>query len=330
VGVTDGSAAADISSIGIDFASWTESAGLESTDAAIFWMDPDSGPSGSAVVAQLTVFAGTSATATMGLQGRPAGSTIDDDVDDWQQSLSFDISGSAVPLAPAPTPSFEWAQAFAGIDIATDPSVAVSSTHPAGRCCYRPAISSPVLQADAEHYIEFTLPAGLDGVMLGLARAGFDPTTPIEANGYVYGAYATGDGWMMEASSGNLYHDFINNPQAMNWVNKGRFEASGEVAMLLRNGQLLVFVGGRLLGVMLDGLVGEYVWAADLTNQESRTARIVASGGSGFEWPCCSTLCYPCGSGTACDFCDGSCNSAGASFCEGAHPDWDDNCDASC
>jgi hypothetical protein len=56
--------------------------------------------------------------------------------------------------------SFEWAQAFAGIDIATDPSVAVSSTHPAGRCCYRPAISSPVLQADAEHYIEFTLPAG--------------------------------------------------------------------------------------------------------------------------------------------------------------------------
>ena len=166
--------------------------------------------------------------------------------------------------------------------------------------------------------------------MLGLARAGFDPTTPIEANGYVYGAYATGDGWMMEASSGNLYHDFINTQSATEWVNKGRFEASGEVAMLLRNGQLLVFVGGRLLGVMLDGLVGEYVWAADLTNQESRTARIVASGGSGFEWPCCSTLCYPCGSGTACDFCDGSCNSAGASFCDGAHPGWDENCDASC
>jgi hypothetical protein len=169
------------------------------------------------------------------------------------EARSFGSLSSAVP-----TLSFEWrwAQAFAGIDIATDSLVAVSAAGPAGRCCYRPAISSPVLQADAEHYIEFTLPAGLDGVMLGLARAGFDPTTPIEANGYVYGAYATGDGWMMEASSGNLYHDFINTQSATEWVNKGRFEASGEVAMLLRNGQLLVFVGGRLLGVMLDGRVG--------------------------------------------------------------------------
>ena len=48
VGVTDGSAAAAIASTGIDFASWTESAGLESTNGAVFWMDPWSGPSGSA------------------------------------------------------------------------------------------------------------------------------------------------------------------------------------------------------------------------------------------------------------------------------------------
>jgi hypothetical protein len=46
--------------------------------------------------------------------------------------------------------------------------------------------------------------------------------------------------------------------------------------------------------------------------------------------PCCSTICYPCGSGTACDFCDGSCNSAGPAYCDGAHPEWDDNCDRSC
>ena len=45
---------------------------------------------------------------------------------------------------------------------------------------------------------------------------------------------------------------------------------------------------------------------------------------------CCSTLCYVCGSGTACDGCDGSCNSAGMDYCDAAHPQWDDDCDRSC
>ena len=45
---------------------------------------------------------------------------------------------------------------------------------------------------------------------------------------------------------------------------------------------------------------------------------------------CCSTLCYVCGSGTACDGCDGSCNSAGMDYCDGVHPEWDENCDRSC
>jgi hypothetical protein len=100
VGVTEGATDGTFGVIGLDFASWTESAGLATDNGAVFLMDPDSNDGGSVVVAQLTIPAGTSATAVMGLQGRPAGHTIDDDVDDWQQSLSFDVSG-----APAPTPT---------------------------------------------------------------------------------------------------------------------------------------------------------------------------------------------------------------------------------
>jgi hypothetical protein len=91
VGVTDGSAGVGIASTGIDFASWTESAGLTADNGAVFFMDPDSGPSGSAVVAQLTVAVGTSTTVTMGLQGRRAGSSPNDDLDDWQQAVSFSL-----------------------------------------------------------------------------------------------------------------------------------------------------------------------------------------------------------------------------------------------
>ena len=40
VGVDDGSAATDISSIGIDFSAWTVDSGLEVSDGAVFWFEP--------------------------------------------------------------------------------------------------------------------------------------------------------------------------------------------------------------------------------------------------------------------------------------------------
>jgi hypothetical protein len=55
VGKTEGDAAGEISSIGIDWDSWTISAGLSVDNGAAFWMTPDDGPTGSAVVAQITV-----------------------------------------------------------------------------------------------------------------------------------------------------------------------------------------------------------------------------------------------------------------------------------
>jgi hypothetical protein len=41
----------------------------------------------------------------MGLQGRRAGASANDDLDDWQQALSFDVSGGAAPPPTPPTPT---------------------------------------------------------------------------------------------------------------------------------------------------------------------------------------------------------------------------------
>ena len=45
VGVTDGDAAGALSSIGIDWSSWTETSGISTNDGAVFWMSPDRAPS---------------------------------------------------------------------------------------------------------------------------------------------------------------------------------------------------------------------------------------------------------------------------------------------
>ena len=70
IGITDGSNTNAISSIGVDFSSWMETNGISITDGAIFYMAPDDGPSGSVVVAQVTVPAGSSGTMNVAAQGR--------------------------------------------------------------------------------------------------------------------------------------------------------------------------------------------------------------------------------------------------------------------
>ena len=72
VGITDGDTGA-LGTVGIDFGAWTESAGLTVSDGAVFWMQPDSAPSGETVVAQVTLASGADATVVMGVQGRSAG-----------------------------------------------------------------------------------------------------------------------------------------------------------------------------------------------------------------------------------------------------------------
>ena len=90
VGMIDASNPSVISSIGIDFAAWTSSSGITATGGldepggALFWMNPDAGPTGADIVmAQLTVPAGSSGTAGALLQGRSAHDA------DWKLAASW-------------------------------------------------------------------------------------------------------------------------------------------------------------------------------------------------------------------------------------------------
>eukprot|EP01052_Picozoa_sp_SAG31_P021409 SAG31_NODE_1654_length_7621_cov_3.273597_8_plen_123_part_00 len=76
VGITDGNSDA-LGSAGIDFDAWTSTDGLTIDNGGVFWMDPGHAPSGTIVVAQVTVVGGFSA--SLGAQGKSV-----DDADDWQ------------------------------------------------------------------------------------------------------------------------------------------------------------------------------------------------------------------------------------------------------
>eukprot|EP01050_Picozoa_sp_SAG11_P005908 SAG11_NODE_435_length_9493_cov_21.529806_3_plen_674_part_00 len=81
VGITDGDTDDALSSIGIDWDGWTADAGISTDNGAVFWMSPDDGPTGSAVVAQFTTSPGWEA--TLGAQGRSTSGA------DWQADISF-------------------------------------------------------------------------------------------------------------------------------------------------------------------------------------------------------------------------------------------------
>jgi len=91
VGVTDGSAPGAIAaSPGFDLGTWTDSAGISQTNAAIFFMDPATMSANSGtdaiVMAQMTVSAETAAggTASAKLQGRSAGGA-----EDWETAVTW-------------------------------------------------------------------------------------------------------------------------------------------------------------------------------------------------------------------------------------------------
>jgi transforming growth factor-beta-induced protein len=83
VGITDGSNAGAISSIGIEFQSWSEDGGLDTSDGAVFWMDPTAPQYNRlTVVAQITTPSGSPWTARMGMQGKSRGEAHDWEVDE--------------------------------------------------------------------------------------------------------------------------------------------------------------------------------------------------------------------------------------------------------
>jgi hypothetical protein len=94
VGITGGDGGGSMSSIGIDWSTWTAGSALSTDNGAVFWMSPDAGPSGSAVITQITVTGDFSA--TISAQGRATSG------DDWQASgITFSNSGGGGGGVPA-------------------------------------------------------------------------------------------------------------------------------------------------------------------------------------------------------------------------------------
>lgn len=74
VGITDGNTGQKLSSIGIDFDSWTDSDGLSIDNGAIFWMDPSAGcVDFPCVIAQITIETDAKWSATVNARGKLAG-----------------------------------------------------------------------------------------------------------------------------------------------------------------------------------------------------------------------------------------------------------------
>ena len=254
---------------------------------------------------------------------------------------------------PPPTSLWHWSRSYSGITITEQNAVAAMTSN--NGCCYAAVVSAPFFPGSADSYVEFTLTGdAAQSVMVGIARSDFDPTDPVTNGGYHYGAYGTAAGWMMEAASGIFYHDYVHAQASTTWTRviglwtnpdepwgPTTLEAApatpaaqpgDTIGMWLHAGSLSVYLNGELVGVMCQGLVGNFVWAAYLGDNAGgplpECVRIAS--GSGPPHTCCSTRCYPCGSGTACDFCDGSCNSAGPDHCDQTHPEWADGCDRTC
>merc|ERR1711871_1124750 len=112
VGVTEGDSG-QLMNIGIDWDTWTIEDGLSVDDGAVFWSEPDNGPSrGSGIVlAQLTIPASVSSfSVQFGLQGKSSAA----DAPDWSESAQVQLgvvesSGEEPPAeeAPAEEPSAE-------------------------------------------------------------------------------------------------------------------------------------------------------------------------------------------------------------------------------
>jgi hypothetical protein len=97
VGATDGLSSSELGSTGIDFSAWANGP-LRSSNGAVFWLNPDDGPSGAEIaIAQITVVAGTSFAASVNLQGRGEDRSVDPETGvasgDWAETgVTFSMS----------------------------------------------------------------------------------------------------------------------------------------------------------------------------------------------------------------------------------------------
>ena len=100
-----------MSSIGIDWTTWTPTTGVSVDDGAVFWMDPDDAPAFAdnaegAVVGQMTIETGTPACVIMSAQGRGASGSEDWEEKEFRFALNGGCAGQGgvVPKPPPPPP----------------------------------------------------------------------------------------------------------------------------------------------------------------------------------------------------------------------------------
>jgi len=92
IGITDGDTNNKLSTIGIDFSSWTSTSGLTIDNGAVFIMDPeiDIIEGNEYIIGQISVRTGTEFVAIVNVQGK----TIDNSVDKYwsEQNIRYDLS----------------------------------------------------------------------------------------------------------------------------------------------------------------------------------------------------------------------------------------------
>ena len=95
IGLTDGNYNNEISTVGIDFSSWTETSGIHTTNGAVFTIDPEINvvDGDEYVVAQITIPNGRSVELTLNAQGKTnCGNNCNKDNRSWkQEGIIFDI-----------------------------------------------------------------------------------------------------------------------------------------------------------------------------------------------------------------------------------------------
>ena len=167
------------------------------------------------------------------------------------------MAGGASPRAVA---ALCWARAHASFDIRGEGGALAKRTNDGWGC--RTALCGEAMEAEGEHYAEFTLVATANGYdAVGVARPTYDP-----ARDDAEGVCSTADGWMLSCYHGTHWHASGNGKA---WASGGPLKvAAGEtVGLLLSRGRLSVYRNGSAVGVLCEGLSGSFVWAADLRDK---------------------------------------------------------------
>jgi hypothetical protein len=137
--------------------------------------------------------------------------------------------------------------------------VLATATHHGDQSGGTAICSDCVLISTRSHYAEFFLLRG-EYAAVGLVRPGWDP------GGDERWASATEHAWSFTVWTGKRHHA----GQRECWTEgEGRAREGDLIGLLLASGSLSVWKGGIRLGVLVDGLQGDWCWMVTLTGGTS-------------------------------------------------------------